>query len=316
MANPPFSMFYSSKDTPDKGRGLFAKQNLPIGFQLFEDEPLFTARQMSAVAEHYRSKQPLAWTGDCLSGSSKRFPGHWVPRARSLQKKSCANESRQRDCLPDSGPHESLADYDVAERWLRDEIYDGRLSKAIEDAFLITAGQRDVRRAKIFAKWLIRRQIICFGSDSPEVQKTERMLSSPDDFSHTGASTDWVNYANDIPLQDTPFEAHMWLWRVDDPTLLPEARWCLLAFYFPGELNAAENARVENLGRRYEDLESRLRAERTQNANQSLLHKYQIIWKKGKGLRGVMRTASEVDMIERCLTTSTQRDQEQETLVD
>ncbi|KAK0104454.1 hypothetical protein ONS95_004743 [Cadophora gregata] len=42
MANPPFSTYYSAKDIPDKGRGLFAKQDLPVGFLLFEDEPLFT----------------------------------------------------------------------------------------------------------------------------------------------------------------------------------------------------------------------------------------------------------------------------------
>jgi len=40
--NPSYSMFYSAQDTHDKGGGLFAKQDLPMGMLLFEDEPLFT----------------------------------------------------------------------------------------------------------------------------------------------------------------------------------------------------------------------------------------------------------------------------------
>lgn len=102
---------------------------------------------------------------------------------------------------------------------LRDNIVDGRLSKVIEEAFLITAGQKDAQRARIFAEWLTQRQIICFGKDSQEAQKAKRKPIFRGDFASNGAPTDWVNRPNDKPLQNTTFERHTWLWKVDDPKL-------------------------------------------------------------------------------------------------
>ena len=154
---------------------------------------------------------------------------------------------------------------------LKDGIVDGRLSKAVEDAFLITAGQNDMRRAEIFAKWLLKRQIICFGLDSPEAYKAEHMLNSPHEFVRLEASTDWVEYPNDEPLQETPFEFHMWLWRVDDPTLLPETHLYLLALNFPGQLNAAEKKRVAKLQRRLKEVGRMVRGEQTSNVDPDLV---------------------------------------------
>ncbi|KAG4442468.1 hypothetical protein IFR05_002070 [Cadophora sp. M221] len=97
-------------------------------------------------------------------------------------------------------------------------IVDDRLTGMIEMAFIVAVTQKDMARAKTFAKLVLQRQQICVGKyRRPEIKRAQRMVDFPEEFAGRYSSNNWDVPKDDRPRQNTIFERHMWLWRVDYP---------------------------------------------------------------------------------------------------
>ncbi|KAH7319375.1 hypothetical protein BKA65DRAFT_101218 [Rhexocercosporidium sp. MPI-PUGE-AT-0058] len=337
MANPPYSVLYTAKEIPGKGRGLVAKRNLEPGTLLFEDTGLFKPAspwKMDEIknpdlyrillilddrAHFYGSSWALAFLSLHNAFPERRelrelgvYRTNRVPtrngkenvfRTVSLLNHSCApnacysstpsgwnafvyiikpvaageeitrsytatvgskrtqelKETFNFDCIcsvcktalnesvgpmptncvtnskddSDRDLFETVSGLIVETKKLelplqtlllaglggtlleRLGIVDDRFTQMIEEAFQVTASQRDMQRAKLFAEWILRQHKICFGEHSLEVERANRMLECPEEFAGRYVSKNWETPENDRPRLDTAFEHHMWLWRID-----------------------------------------------------------------------------------------------------
>lgn len=164
-------------------------------------------------------------------------------------------------------PHQTLFLAGLGSKLLeRLGIVDERYTGMLEEAFRVTATQKDMRRAKLFAELIVNRQEICLGKDSfkPEIKTARKMVECPTEFAGSYSPKNWEVRENDRPRLNTILEQHIWLWRIDYPHDITSLRSSLpwLAAIIPkglrilagsppiawSRLTPEEQARVESFG--------------------------------------------------------------------